>query len=131
MPDIGEWPQLGNTHKDGGRFVGHDDGLVAPYYAAGTPPVSKLYQSSVTPTVRDVRIGDKLAVSFDGKHWWASWGGVTVGRLTWTLSTEDQKPWQETPVRYPRAGVLEVRRLLLDSEGGVVNCGGIVRSSTP
>ena len=128
MRDIGQWPQLGNVHKDGGKYVGYDDGPVDRFYLMGTPTANKLHQSSVVPDrVASVRMGDELAVSFDGKHWWASSSEGVVGRLTWSLSLEEVKPWRESPVVFPRRGQLVVRRLLLHEGGDVVNCGGFVR----
>lgn len=128
MRDMGEWPQLGNVHRDGGKYVGYEDGAVDAFYLAGTPTLNKLYQSSVIPDrVARVRIDDELAVSFDGKHWWASVSEGVVGRLTWSLSREVAKSGRESPFVFPRHGLLVVRRLLLDEGGNVVNCGGFVR----
>lgn len=127
MREIGDWPQLGNTHKDGGKYVGYSDGAVDKFNQAGTPTVNKLLQSSVTEHVAGVRLGDQLAVSFDGTHWWASVAGGLVGRLTWSLSLENKKPWQDSANVLPRQGQLTVRRLLLSRHGDVVNCGGVVR----
>lgn len=127
MRHLGDWPQLGNTHKDGGRYIGYEDGPVDKFYAAGTPTANKLFQSSVTDRVASVRIDDELVVSFDGKHWWASVVDGIVGRLTWSLSLEVPRPGHESPYALPRRGVLVVRRLLLNGDGAVVNCGGFVR----
>lgn len=128
MRDIGEWPRLGNVHRDGGRYIGYEDGPVDAFYLADTPTVNKLYQSSVTlDRMEGVRMDDELPVSFDGIHWWASVGGATLGRLTWSLSRETAIPGRESPFVFPRRGKLVVRRLLLDGEGLVANCGGFVR----
>ena len=128
MREIGDWPQLGNVHKDGGRYIGYEDGPVDKFYRAGTPTVNKLFQSSVTEHVAGVRLDDELAVSFDGAHWWAAAESGVVGRLTWSLAIETKKPWNDFAVVLPRQGKLTVRRLLLDRNGEVVNCGGIVQS---
>jgi hypothetical protein len=131
MRDIGEWPQLGNVHRDGGRYIGYEDGPVDAFYFAGTPTVNKLYQSSVTPDrMAGVRMNDELTVSFDGKRWWASNMDGILGRLTWSLSREVAKPGRESPFVFPRRGQLVVRRLLLDEGGHVMNCGGFVHPSS-
>ncbi|TFC81152.1 hypothetical protein E3T23_06550 [Cryobacterium cheniae] len=127
MREIGDWPQLGNVHKDGGRYIGHEDGSVDAFNRAGTPTVNKLLQSSVTERVGGVRLDDELAVSFDGTHWWAATEAGSVGRLTWSLAIEIKKPWNDFAIVLPRRGTLTVRRLLLDRNGEVINCGGIVR----
>jgi hypothetical protein len=123
------WPQLGNVHKDGSRFVGRDLGPVQPYADAGTPVLNKMVQTTIAVDVSKVHIGDRLDVRFDGgKHWWVVDRGTRVGRLPWSISLFDQKPWQTRP--FPRIddGALEVTRLLLNCTGVVINFGGIVRA---
>jgi len=75
----------------------------------------------------DVRIDDRLAVSFDGKYWWASSPDGVVGRLSWSLTEEERDaPWLDYRIRYPRSGTLAVERLLLNKAGDVVNFTGFV-----
>lgn len=122
------WLQLGNVHKDGSRFVGRDLGPVQPYADAGTPVVNKMVQATIVADVSGVQVGGRFGVRFDGeKHWWVVDRGTRVGRLPWSMSQFDQKPWQARP--FPRIddGTVGVTRLLLDVAGVVINFGGIVR----
>ena len=116
MRPIGAWPYRSNTHKNGDYFLGLEPSPVQPLYDAGTPPVSILFRKSVTSAVGEVRIGDVLPVDYDGeKYWWArTVQGDTVGRLTWSGD------WYSWPI----SASLHVQRLLLNSEGDVVNLNG-------
>lgn len=114
----GDWPQLGNVHANGDRFVGRDTFPV--------PVASRMFQRSVTGIVSGIEIDDELAVRFDGKYWQVSTDGETLGRLTWSLADEVYRDWQEEQVVHPREGILTVTRLLLNASGEVINCGGIV-----
>ncbi|WP_448810201.1 hypothetical protein [Agromyces bauzanensis] len=123
------WPQLGSRHRSGNRFVGRELGRVEPYWKAGTPIVNQVVQTTVDlAAVANVGIGDVLQERFDGTaHWWLCREGVRLGRLNWSLSTFEQKPWQAAPMLRVDEGDLEVTRLLLDPSGRVINCGGILR----
>ncbi|MHC2185091.1 hypothetical protein ACVLV4_000721 [Rathayibacter agropyri] len=123
----GSWPQIGNVHRNGERQVGIESGPVDPFYAAGTPPVQRLYHSTVSPAIAGVRIDDALDVSFDGvKHWWAYLDGERLGRLTWSVSDGPSIAEQDPGFTYPTSGVLRVMKLLLCPTDKVVNCGGFV-----
>lgn len=124
-----EYPQLGNTHVNGNRFVGIFLGPVTPYAEAGTPVVNQMVQATVDAEVASrADIGGRYAVRFDGgKWWWVLDGETRVGRLSWSPSLFEPRVGHDYV--YPRvdAGVLEVTRLLLDPDDRVINFGGIVR----
>lgn len=122
------WPQLGDAHADGSRFVGRDLGPVQKYWDAGTPVVNKLVQASVDlDAVRRLSVGDSVDVRFDGvKQWHAYVGPVRLGRLPWSPGVFEPQPWQDQSAARVDDGVMEVTRLLLLSRR-VINVGGIVR----
>jgi hypothetical protein len=123
-------PQLGSVHKDGRRWVGVDDPQLSDeLYRAGTPPMHRLDQRTVTSLVSDVRVGDVLSISFDGVYWWAASETGTIGRLTWFLSAERQRDWLDYKILFPRSGSARISRLLVTSTFEVVNCGGVVLPS--
>lgn len=120
-------PRISQPHKNGDYFVGDRETAFADeLYERGTPPVNILFRTSVTNAIQAVRIGDRLPVSFDGKYWWASFEGQTVGRLTWPLSQQGKLHWKGYTIRFPESGTLQVERLLLDRQGSIVNIGGFV-----
>lgn len=127
--DVGGWPTLSGPHKDGGSHVGI---LVLPdarnqLQALGRVVANQMYARSVDrDAVASVRVGDVLDVRYDGDRWWWVWRDETrVGRLTWSLSSFDDKEWQAGLPRIDD-GKLQVIRLGLNANGDVVNAGGIV-----
>lgn len=99
-------------------------------YARGTPPMWGLSaKSKVESEVRQVRIGDKLAVSRQGDQWLVFRGDVLLGACRWRAADNGREdPQRRFKIVYPEQGELEVTQVL-ELAGRVVDFGGVVSPS--
>jgi len=121
------YPQIGSTHKNGDRMYGVNSGHAADIMAVGTPTVSSLLGSSITPAIRRIDVGDELEVIFLGDRWVARHNGVDVGRLTWSAKRRGEpNVVNGAPLWDLDDGVLHVERVTVNTEDEVVDIGGYV-----
>lgn len=121
------YPQLGSTHKNGDRMYGFASAFASDLMAAGTPAVSSLLKSSVTPEIQRVDIGDELDVIFLGDLWMVRKAGEDVGRLTWVARRRGSPdPRNGTTQWNLEDGVLHVERVTVNLNDEVVDIGGYV-----
>ncbi len=116
MAEWERYDQVGSAHKNGDRMRGFTTGYARDLMTAGTPTVSSLLRSSITPAVSRVDIGMLLQVAFEDDRWWVSIDGERVGRLTWSIAHPDFSGFRD--------GVVEVQRVFVNA-GVVVNLGGV------
>ncbi len=117
-----------SIRANGDRTVGERGPLARELYAAGTPPMHGFAaKAPVVERVAMVRIGDELRVERRGDVWVALDDDGVLGQLRW-LPGYDGKLHAVTglPIRLPAAGVLHVRRLVLDPDGIVKDIEGEV-----
>lgn len=110
----GGHPLIGGPYKNGNRVYGDYGGYAADLREKGTPKVSSLKSSSLTPAIQDVRIGDKLLLTSVNETLVVSKSGREVGLLN----------WQESHDVFD-GGTLEVQRIVISPDGNIANCGGI------
>lgn len=121
------YPQIGSTHKNGDRMFGVAMPYAAELMKQGTPKVSSLQKSTVTELIHDVKMHDELAVTFDGRYWWASNEYGVVGRLTWLLSLRGTPDVRSGVPMYDfDKGTLRVKTITIDTDNVVVDVGGYV-----
>lgn len=122
-----KYPVL-SIRANGDRVVGERGPLAQELYAAGSPPMHGLSaNAAVIERIARVRVGDELRVERRGNRWVALDDDEVLGQLRW-LPGYDGKvhPVTGLPIRLPTAGVLHVRRLVLDPDGIVKDIGGEV-----
>ena len=128
---VGRWPTLSGPTKDGSRHIGLRvlPDARAQLEARGFVVANQLVTRTVDNAhLTSVRMGDVLDVRFDGdRGWWVWRGEDRLGRLSWSASTFEQRPWRDTATPRIDDGTIQVIRLVLDVRGVVVNAGGIVR----
>lgn len=121
------YPQIGLTHKNGDRMFGVAMPYATELMQRGTPKVSSLQKSTVTELIRDVKLHDELAVTFDGHYWWASNDRGVVGRLTWLVKLRGTPDVRSgAPMFDFDEGTLHVKTITLDKTDIVVDIGGYV-----
>ncbi|MGC0252606.1 hypothetical protein [Pseudactinotalea sp. Z1748] len=77
--------------------------------------------------IAHVRIGDRLWVTRDGKHWAVSDRLGTLGWLRWRAGDNGRAHAQTgVVIRLPERGVLHVERVVVNDAGVVVDFGGTV-----
>ena len=108
------YPLIGGPHNNGDRIFGDYGERADELQEKGTPKVSSLKKSSLTPAIQDVRISDKLTLKLVDKTLVALKSGKEIGRLNWTDHHD----------RFD-GGTLEVQRVFVSTNGKVSNCGGI------
>lgn len=120
-------PHRFGPHNNGDNIYGYYGPNASALAAAGTPIVSIIKRSSVTPEMRNVRVGERLRIAWAVKYWEVFRGGELVGRLTWRAKERTELPsWRETSgVIDADEAVLEVHHLFISSAGEVVNLGGV------
>lgn len=116
---------MGSIHKNGDRLYGYASGYSRNLAAAETPNVSGLPSRHHTAEIKNVRIGDRLAIVLKGTHWEAERNGITVGRMPFSVKNRGRKlehfdghEWDNDE------GVLVVERLKISAADEVVNIGG-------
>jgi len=117
-----------SMRANGDRLIGECSPLAKELYAAGTPPMHGFAaKPPVVERVGMVRIGDELRVERRGNVWVALDNDGVLGQLRWRPGSDGKvHPVTGLPIRLPTAGVLHVRRLVLDADGIVKDIAGEV-----
>lgn len=125
--DLDAYPVM-SVRKDGSRMVGTAGPFAEDLYLAGTPPMHGLaLRHDKSPRVALVRIGDRLKVERDDKRWLCRDQRGVLGVLRWRPG-DDGRPDARNGhiIRLPKLGTLTVERLVISSEGEVIDFGGTV-----
>jgi hypothetical protein len=121
------YPQIGSTNKNGDRMFGVAMPYAAELMQQGTPKASSLQRSAVTDRIRSVKMHDELAVTFDGRYWWASNKHGRVGRLTWSVKMRGQPDPRSGAQMFDfDDGTLHVKTITIGTADVVVDIGGYV-----
>ncbi len=121
-----------SIRKNGDRLIGYANTVSAEdLYAAATPPVHGVAKGTGGARVAAVRIGDLLRIDRRGDHWFVSDDAGALGRLNWSRADEG-RPYALAgkPIHFPDSAILEVRRLVVNTDGQVVNFAGMTTTAT-
>lgn len=113
------YPRIGGPYKNGDRVFGSYGERADKLRKKGTPNVSSLKKSSITPAIQEVRINDKLTLKLVDKTLVVLKSGKEIGALNWA---DDAELFD--------GGTLEIQRVFVSSNGKVSNCGGIAIPAT-
>lgn len=116
-----------SVRANGDRLVGDAGPLAQELYEAGTPPMHGFAaKRPIAARISAIRMGDELRVERQRDEWVALDDQGVIGHLRWQAAQDGKPDVLGVIIRYPKRGVLRVRRLLLDAHGGVKDVGGYV-----